>query len=221
LVIKQRPVQKFEIAKSGDFDSQVYLFEAVGYLISIDSIADQRKGELLTIVMTPSLLRIEEIMGLSSNPDPAIISELGDLISSVGAISKGFPDYDASEKAKLNNKIWSQPFVNTLKGILVVLSRFNMFPSIRESVRFALQRMSGCLGPELLEFIPAFLSSGLLSSESAKELIDFLPFISQMVYKFQVLYFNIAFYSQYPNQCLEAFKRKDQFLFITTCCWHR
>jgi exportin-T len=191
-VIKQRPVQKFELAKSGEFDSQVYLFEAVGYLISIESILEQRKGELLTIVMTPSLIRIEEIMSSTSNPTPAAVAELGDLITSIGAISKGFPDYDSSQKGKA---IWSQPFINTLKGILVVLGRFHMFPSIRESVRFSLQRMSGCLGPELLEFIPSFLSSGLLSSESAKELIEFLPFISQIVFKFQVFKFHIALHS--------------------------
>ena len=46
--------------------------------------------------------------------------------------------------------------------------------------------MAGCMGPSLLEYIPAFLSSGLLSSETATELIDFLPFIGLTIYKLQV-----------------------------------
>ncbi len=128
-------------------------------------------------------------MGISaaSTLDMSMVTELGDLISSIGGISKGFPDFETSSKASVNTQIWSQPFIATLKGIVVVLSKFNHFANIREATRFTLQRMTGSIGPELLEFIPSFLSSGLLSSESAKELIDFLPFISQIVYKFQVL----------------------------------
>ena len=125
-------------------------------------------------------------IGEEINIDIPMIIELGDLISSIGGISKGFPDFEASSKVSGNKLIWSQPFIATLKGIIVVLSKFNSFPNIREATRFTLQRMTGSIGPELLEFIPSFLSSGLLSSESAKELIDFLPFISQIVYKFQV-----------------------------------
>jgi exportin-T len=125
-------------------------------------------------------------IGEGRNIDIPMIIELGDLISLIGAISKGFPDFETSSKVSGNNLIWSRPFIATLKGIIVVLSKFNNFPNIREATRFTLQRMTGSIGPELLEFIPSFLSSGLLSSESAKELIDFLPFISQIVYKFQV-----------------------------------
>src|SRR6478736_5635208 len=45
--------------------------------------------------------------------------------------------------------------------------------------------MTGCMGPELLEYIPSFLSSGLLSSETAVEIIEFLPFIGLTIHKFQ------------------------------------
>jgi exportin-T len=51
LVIKQRAVEKIDLSKSTDFDSQVYLFEAVGYLISTEAISDQRRGELLTVTI--------------------------------------------------------------------------------------------------------------------------------------------------------------------------
>jgi exportin-T len=212
-------VQKLDSGKLSEFDSLVYLFEAVGYLISIEEIPEQRRVELLTIALSPSLLRIESIMAVSdvSAIPHATIGELSDLISSIGAISKGYPDYDASEKGRANSNIWSQPFITTLKGILVVLARFNIHSSIREAVRFALQRMAGCMGPELLEFVPSFLSSGLLSSETAKEIIEFLPFINQMVYKFQVQSFDQAVNPQYPCDCMETTSRKNQFLpFPTT-----
>jgi hypothetical protein len=31
------------------FDSQLYLFEAVGYMISVDSLPEQRQKEILTV----------------------------------------------------------------------------------------------------------------------------------------------------------------------------
>ncbi|KAJ3325466.1 pre-tRNA nuclear export protein [Boothiomyces sp. JEL0866] len=189
LVIKQR-ILPFanDPSVSNDFDSQIYLFEAVGYLISIDSIAPQRQGELLTLVMIPLLQKVEEIMRHSETTplNDIYIAELADLISAIGGISKGFPEFEKTKEiANYNPEIWRGPFNNTIQGILVVLRKFNTYPQIREASRFALQRMTGCMGPELLEFIPAFLSSGLLSSETALEIIDFLPFIGLTIYKFQ------------------------------------
>ncbi|KAI8901283.1 armadillo-type protein [Globomyces pollinis-pini] len=171
-----------------DFDSQLFLFESVGYLISVESIPGQRQSELLTIVMMPSLQRIEEIMQIGETQplNELHISELGDLISAVGAITKGFPDYSKVSQTNFDPLVWRQPFTTTLQGILIVLSKYNVYPNIRESCRFALQRMTGCMGPELLEYIPQFLSCGLLSSETATEVIEFLPFIGLSVHKFQL-----------------------------------
>jgi exportin-T len=173
-----------ELEKTCEVDSQIFLFEAVGYLLSVDFITKQRQGELLAIILQPSLVRIGEIIQyLDVNQvELVLIAELGDLISAIGGVIKGFPDFDPL----VSTKVWTEPFKATLQAILVVLNKYNRFENIRVGARFSLQRMTGCLGPELLEFLPSFLSSGLLSSESAKELIDFLPFIGLTVYKFKV-----------------------------------
>ncbi|KAJ3271577.1 pre-tRNA nuclear export protein [Terramyces sp. JEL0728] len=188
LVIKQRilPTSN-DPSVASDFDSQIYLFEAVGYLISVDTITPQRQGELLTIVMIPLLQKIEEIMHHSDSTslNDIYIAELADLVSAIGGISKGFPEFEKSKVTNYNPEVWRNPFNTTIQGILVVLRKFNRYPPIREASRFALQRMTGCMGPELLEYIPVFLSSGLLSSETAVEIIDFLPFICLTIYKFQ------------------------------------
>jgi exportin-T len=47
--------------------------------------------------------------------------------------------------------------------------------------------MVGCIGPEVLKYMPSFLASGMLSTDSAEELADFLPFIGLMIHKFEVL----------------------------------
>ncbi|KAJ3256087.1 pre-tRNA nuclear export protein [Boothiomyces macroporosus] len=156
----------------------------ISKLIDSDTIAPQRQGELLTLVMIPLLQKIEEIMHHSETTqlNEIYIAELSDLISAIG----GFPEFEKTkDMANYNPEIWRSPFNTTIQGILIVLRKFNTYPQIREASRFALQRMTGCMGPELLEFIPAFLSSGLLSSETAIEIIDFLPFIGLTIYKFQ------------------------------------
>ena len=117
--------------------------------------------------------------------DLSTISEMGDLISAIGSLTKGFPDYDGTQSP------WRVPFKTTLEGILVVLSRYNSFVFIRSSVRFAIQRMTSCMGPEILGYIAMFLERGMLGSESSKEITDFLPFLGLTIHKFQV--------SMYPN----------------------
>jgi exportin-T len=190
LIVPRRPIQTAEdISRTGDFDSQLFIFVAVGYLISLETIPPDRQEGLLTIVIMPILRRIEEIVQYSQNAalDLVTIAELGDLISSIGCIAKGFPDIEKTEGVM--NPFWTVPFKTTLQGILIVLSNLSNYPSIRSAARFTFQRMAGCMGPSLLEYIPAFLSSGLLSSETANELIDFLPFIGLTIYKLQVLIF--------------------------------
>ena len=156
-------------------------------MISLESIAPERQEGLLTIVIMPILRRVEEIVQYSQTAplDLVTVAELGDLISSIGCIAKGFPD-SSSTDAISPAPFWTVPFKTTLQGILIVLSNLSSYPSIRSSARFTFQRMAGCMGPSLLEYIPAFLSSGLLSSETATELIDFLPFIGLTIYKLQV-----------------------------------
>ena len=130
-----KPRESSEI--NSEFESQIFLFEAAGYLISSDGISYQRQDELLKILMAPSMNRIEEILMLSSNTviDDRQNSEISDLISSLGAITKGFeffnflgfPDY---EKSKRTVDVWPR----ILQGVFVVLSRFNMYPNIRKAV---------------------------------------------------------------------------------------
>ncbi len=62
LIIKPRPISKPNLGNietniqlhgtkfNAEFDSQLYLFEAIGYLISIEEIPLQRQAEILTVL---------------------------------------------------------------------------------------------------------------------------------------------------------------------------
>lgn len=81
-------------------------------------------------------MRIDELMQFTHTNalEMTHIAELGDLISAIGGISKGFPDYNNTDKTSMKHRVWTDPFITTVKGILVVLAKFNNFSYIRESV---------------------------------------------------------------------------------------
>ncbi|KAJ3361329.1 hypothetical protein HDU91_003982 [Kappamyces sp. JEL0680] len=136
LLVRRRNIQKLEdIAKCGDFDSQLFLFEAAGYLIALDDIPAERKEGLLTIVIVPLLRRVEDIIQQSASGDLDLgtICELGELISALGCIAKGFPDFESTGRSAIR-PFWAIPFKTILQGILVVLGKYNMYPSIRNAV---------------------------------------------------------------------------------------
>lgn len=124
---------------------------------------------------------------ISQLPTPypqEFVWELSDIITAIGSISKGFPDY--AEKPGRTPTGWSLIFQQSLRAIIVVLGKLSEYGEIREAARFAFHRMFGCLGPEVLEHVPSFLSAGLLSSQKIDEVAEFMPFISLLIHKFKV-----------------------------------
>ena len=177
------------LESTSDFESQLYLFEAIGYLISVVTIPDETQYQFVSMIVNPMLSRMEIILGSSMETATVVllVCELGHIICAIGAISKGFPDFDGPS----GQKKWQQPFLLTLQAINLVLQRFHSFKTVRDSTKFAIQRLSGCVGPEVLEFLPQMINSGLLGSDSSQELLEFLPFLNQIVFKFGLSVFNM------------------------------
>ena len=174
-------------------NTDLYVFEAVGYMISVPTIPDAEKCRYLSIIVNPMLGRIETVLDtLIETPTFPLVGELGNIICAIGAISKGFPDFSSvTTTSPSTGNEWKQPFLLTLQAIGLVLERYCGFKSIREAAKFAMQRLSGCIGPVVLDVLPKMVSSGLLAGESSQELLDFLPFISQIIFKFGPAVFTI------------------------------
>ncbi|EGF81201.1 hypothetical protein BATDEDRAFT_87454 [Batrachochytrium dendrobatidis JAM81] len=195
------------VENSAEFDSQLYLFECAGHLISADLVEPSKRALLLGKILSPMIYVIESSMQQLLQGNPAsqqITILLADTITAIGSVSKGFPDYvgdhlvansadiapssQSSIKRIMETQV-VQIFQEVLHRILLVLERLSDSSLIREASRSSLQCMVGCVGPVILDHLPTFLSAGLLSSTTATELIDFLPFIGLMIYKFK---FSIA-----------------------------
>ena len=89
------------------------------------------------MVITPQLRKIDEIMQKCSNLGSwpsELICELSDLITAVGSICKGFPDYEEKQYKPCSPPAWTFIFEQSLKGIIVVLGKLSEHPEIREAV---------------------------------------------------------------------------------------
>ncbi|KAJ3109809.1 pre-tRNA nuclear export protein [Phlyctochytrium planicorne] len=177
------------------FDSQLYAFEAAGFLISLDDIDVAKQEELVKLVVGPLLgslqMVLEKDLMPSSEPvNPLIVQYVRQLISAVGGFGKGFPDWDrVNKKAAL--PLWVAVFKQGLHLIIIALERLNEVESIREAARFAFQRLVGCVGEDVLPFFHPLVNAGLLRSCTPKELSNFLPSVGQLMYKFKLSVFPI------------------------------
>ncbi|KAI8578810.1 hypothetical protein K450DRAFT_245632 [Umbelopsis ramanniana AG] len=178
-----------KIPAASTFDSQQYLFETVGVLISLESVPDAKQQEYLEIVLNPLVKGIQSSMSAERyNPEDELFTlQLHHYIQAIGAVAKGFPDVP---KGGTCNRQWVPVFMQANEIILNVLQALNRFAVIRDAARFASGRLIGCLGGEMLPYLPALINS-LLNECLVNELVDFLPFISLIAHKFKPMIFNV------------------------------
>ncbi|TPX64921.1 hypothetical protein SpCBS45565_g05557 [Spizellomyces sp. 'palustris'] len=171
------------------FDSQLYLYEAVGILISLDGMTTEKQAQLLTVVLTPLMRQIEEIMRNElyrrDTPDNIVFTlQLDHLIRAIGNISKGFPDVDQASKVVQTVPAWALVFQQALGAIVAVLERLHESELIRNAVRIYFPFYSE------IDLTPVRVA-GLLSNSTRQELVDFVPFIGHITHKFKPAVFPI------------------------------
>lgn len=187
---------KSETSDGSFFDSQLFLFEAAGYLISLEADSGKQE-ELLQLVVAPLMVSMKHILDgalykMDSSPDNMpITTHLKQLITAVGSVGKGFPDYDVAANASVVHPLWASVFKEAMKLIIMVLQQLSQFEMIRESIRFAFQRLIGCVGSDILPLFQPMMEAGLLSNCTMKELSNFLASMVQVMFKFKTAIFPI------------------------------
>ncbi|CAG8609589.1 11241_t:CDS:10 [Funneliformis caledonium] len=175
-------------AMEGGFDDQIYLFETVGTLITVESIPADRQTEFAKIVISPLLADIERNLTTElSEPKDLNVLQLHHLIMAVGSIGKGFPE---APKNEAPNAQWVVLLKQSTEAILVVLKALSRFEIIRDAARFAFARLVNILGVEVLPYLPELIT-GLLNECQVSELLDSLPFIGLLSYKFNPSIYDI------------------------------
>jgi len=110
--------------------------------------------------------------------------QINHIIHAIGSIGHGFPNI--SVLPKNITPPWIAIYNKTLESIVVVLERLSDQISVRESIRYILQRLIPCMGNEIMKFIIPVMNGGLLTKCSKSELTSLLSsFFDLLIHKFK------------------------------------
>jgi exportin-T len=125
-------------------ESQLYLFEAIGMLISHENTlvdgSKPRTLEYLKFLVNPMISQIQEIMDKQlyrldgaddDGPPPLVRTHLNHLIMAIGSISKGFPEFNGKAGSEPE---WTSVFREVLGCVLRVLQVLSTSLLIRDAV---------------------------------------------------------------------------------------
>ena len=181
------------IEENGSFESQLYLFESVGILITLIS-DDNNKINIFENVLQPLFSNLENGITLVNNSQLTIkvLIQVHHSLISMGNILKGFENL-RSETFNNNN------FLNLLNQIsqviFITLESLINFNIIRECIQFCVVRLYILLNSnnnnnnsikELLEnILSKFISCIMINFDKLKslEVVNFINFISQILHQ--------------------------------------
>lgn len=169
---------KFSSSEDG---SQV--FEAVGLLIGIEEVSPEKQVQCLTALLNPLCHQIESLVmgakaqGLEESSPRAM--SLQQIVVALNMLTKGFNE----RLVMVSRPTIGVMFKKTLDVVLQVLISFPNMRSLRSKVISFLHRMIEILGISVLPCIPVALRQLLVNNE-AKDMVDFLVLINQIISKF-------------------------------------
>ncbi|KAG9091743.1 pre-tRNA nuclear export protein [Ceratobasidium sp. UAMH 11750] len=176
------------LSSAGLFDSQLYLFESVGTLVSLLSKEPEKQATVLQSITNPLLTSLEQSIQTPINGPQDIlpILQAHHVIRALGSVSKGFPDVATPVPAPA----WVLVLKQVAEAILVSLEAMNQHRAIRDASRFAFARIIASTGSNITQYI-LVLMNRLIRQSQPVELVDFLSFLSFTVHKLQNEIFSV------------------------------
>jgi len=164
------------------FDSQLYLFETAGTLVSLFYKTPEKASALLLSVVKPLLDELSaNLQAVKGSDDVLPILTVHHDVMALGNVAKGYPDYPSP----VPDNFVPPPldvFSQVAQAILVSLEAMNVFRVVRDATRFAFTRILATTGPSITHLIPPLMAN-LLAHFEPTELNDFMNFIGLLVHK--------------------------------------
>ncbi|KAF9818874.1 hypothetical protein IEO21_02530 [Rhodonia placenta] len=172
------------INNPGIFDSQLYLFETAGTLVSLLYKTPNQAATLLLSIVRPLLDELSaSLQAVKGVEDVVPILKVHHIIMALGNVAKGFPDYPSPvPEGYILPPL--HVFSEVAQAILVSLEAMNVFKVVRDATRFAFARILATTGPNVTQLIPPLMAN-LLAHFEPSELTDFMNFIGLLIHKLQ------------------------------------
>lgn len=168
------------------FNSQLYLFEAVGCIASSSTVSAENKRLYAQTIMSPLFTDLEQTLPQARNGDDRAILQIHHIIMALGTLARGYSDWVPSNNSSaVPHSDVADEFVKASEAILVALESLNSSSSIRHAARFAFSRMIAVLGSRLLQQLPSWIQGLLSLSSSMDEISTFLKVLGQVIFTFK------------------------------------
>ena len=167
------------------FQSQLFLFEAIGSVASIPNISEEKQVALLRAVLEPLISGMKEQGNAAARGDERAIYQTHHYVEALGTLARGFSDWvPGKSNSPVSNQV-AKEFRSASEVILGILGGLKNSFIIREASRFAFARLIGLLGFRLLAQLPQWIDGLLSGSSSREEIASFLRLLSQVVFGFK------------------------------------
>ncbi|KAK0709018.1 armadillo-type protein [Lasiosphaeria miniovina] len=169
------------------FNSQLYLFEAIGCISSTAATPAADQAAYAHSVMAPLFEDMRVHLPRAKAGDAQAILQIHHIVMALGTLASGFADSNSNQASTKPPppKVISDEFSRAAEAILIALNELNSNGEIRAACRSAFSRLLGVLGAAVLPQLPQWIE-GLLSRSSSKdEMAMFLRLLEQVVYNFK------------------------------------
>ena len=175
------------------FNSQLYLFEAVGCICGSPAVAVEKQVFYAQSVLNPTFLDMERSLESAKTGDARCALQIHHDIMALGTVAAGFSDRtpsNASATSAVPREV-QEAFARVSEATLVALESLETSFDIRSAARFAFSRLVPVLGANILPQLPRWIE-GLLTQTSTKdEMALFLRLLDQVIFGFKTEIFAI------------------------------
>jgi len=171
------------------FNSQLYLFEAIGCICGSSSVPTERQVLYTQTVMSPIFSDMEQYLQAAKGGDDRAVLQVHHDLMALGTLARGFSDWTPGSGSATPGLAPSPEvqgaFARVSEATIVALKSLSTSFSIRTAARFAFSRLIGVLGAHILPQLPDWIE-GLLTQTSTKdEMALFLRLLEQVIYGFK------------------------------------
>ncbi|KAI9886729.1 MAG: hypothetical protein M1823_001438 [Watsoniomyces obsoletus] len=170
------------------FNSQLYLFEAIGCISSTSSVPVEKQVLVARTISGPLFATLEKYLLPAKEGNERAVLYIHHAIMALGTLAKGYSDGTPGVQttAALPAKPVGDEFERAAEAVLMALESLSTFISIRTAARSAFSRLLVVLGARILPQLPRWID-GLLSVRSSKdEMTTFLRVLEQVIHGFRV-----------------------------------
>lgn len=178
-----------ESSADSTFQSQLYLFEAVGCICGATSAGPDKQAQYVQVVMQPLFSEIERNLESARTGNELSTLQIHHSIMALGTIARGYSDFTPGAAARPAGSEPAsqakQAFAQVAEATLVTLTALKSSFQIRTAARFAFSRLIGIVGTRMMQQLPQWVEGLLTESSTRDEMALFLRLLDQVIYSFK------------------------------------